>query len=292
MDTPLDEERVLKYCYEMSRGQSFPCPVITEGGIILAGNQRANAAVRAGRTTIDAYVVRCCSEEQMDDFVRRDNTRHGKPNSDEDNIHTCVWLHRKHKIPLKELCARYFGGSEKMYGRIVNANMAKTVEARLLARHIQAKLPLSTLVVMHPVADDNVLCDAYRLAYDYNMPIGQVDEMVSAICKKGSEPERQSVVLEKKAELEARVKTGVVKTDVVLMKLDSAGNVVVSRALGAASKASGYAIAVDADGRVAVAGSVVGAGVGSVVGSSAAALCERWNGARSGSPDRPADPGS
>ena len=48
------------------------------------------------------------------------------------------------------------------------------------------------------------------------------------------------------------------QADVVLMKLDSAGNVVTSRALGAASTASGYAIAVDADGRVAVAGSVVG----------------------------------
>lgn len=48
------------------------------------------------------------------------------------------------------------------------------------------------------------------------------------------------------------------QADVVLMKLDSAGNVVISRALGAASTASGYAIAVDADGRVAVAGSVVG----------------------------------
>lgn len=47
--------------------------------------------------------------------------------------------------------------------------------------------------------------------------------------------------------------------DVVLMKLDSAGKVVLSRALGAASTASGYAIAVDDDGRVAVAGSVVGA---------------------------------
>lgn len=47
--------------------------------------------------------------------------------------------------------------------------------------------------------------------------------------------------------------------DVVLMKLDSAGRVVTSRALGAASTASGYAIAVGADGRVAVAGSVTGA---------------------------------
>ncbi len=47
--------------------------------------------------------------------------------------------------------------------------------------------------------------------------------------------------------------------DVALMKLDSAGRVVATRALGAASTASGYAIAVDADGRVAVAGSVTGA---------------------------------
>ena len=57
--------------------------------------------------------------------------------------------------------------------------------------------------------------------------------------------------------------------DVVLMKLDSAGKVVLSRALGAASTASGYAIAVDADGRVAVAGSVVGALVPGASGADA-----------------------
>ncbi len=47
--------------------------------------------------------------------------------------------------------------------------------------------------------------------------------------------------------------------DVALMKLDSAGRVVTTQALGAASTASGYAIAVDPNGRVAVAGSVTGA---------------------------------
>jgi hypothetical protein len=47
--------------------------------------------------------------------------------------------------------------------------------------------------------------------------------------------------------------------DVALMKLDSAGRVVMTQALGAASTASGYAIAIDDDGRVAVAGSVTGA---------------------------------
>ena len=47
--------------------------------------------------------------------------------------------------------------------------------------------------------------------------------------------------------------------DVALMKYDSAGRLVATRALGAASSASGYALAIDASGNVAVAGSVTGA---------------------------------
>ena len=47
--------------------------------------------------------------------------------------------------------------------------------------------------------------------------------------------------------------------DVALMKYDSAGRLVATRTLGAASTASGYALAIDANGNVAVAGSVTGA---------------------------------
>lgn len=63
------------------------------------------------------------------------------------------------------------------------------------------------------------------------------------------------------ADLDAGSDTRPIKgrRDVALIKLDSAGRVVATRSLGAASTASGYAIAVDADGRVAVAGSVTGA---------------------------------
>ena len=46
--------------------------------------------------------------------------------------------------------------------------------------------------------------------------------------------------------------------DVALMKYDTAGRLVATRTLGAASTASGYAIAIDANGDVAVAGSVTG----------------------------------
>lgn len=46
--------------------------------------------------------------------------------------------------------------------------------------------------------------------------------------------------------------------DVALMKIDASGRVVATRMLGASDAASGYAIAIAADGRVAVAGSVTG----------------------------------
>ncbi|WP_305306225.1 transcriptional regulator [Brevundimonas sp.] len=47
--------------------------------------------------------------------------------------------------------------------------------------------------------------------------------------------------------------------DVALMKFDPSGRVVATRMLGASNQANGYAIAIAADGRVAVAGSVTGA---------------------------------
>lgn len=49
------------------------------------------------------------------------------------------------------------------------------------------------------------------------------------------------------------------QSDVALMKYDSAGNLVTSRLLGAASQASGFSLAIADDGRIAVAGSVTGA---------------------------------
>lgn len=54
--------------------------------------------------------------------------------------------------------------------------------------------------------------------------------------------------------------------DVALLKYDSAGNLLYSRTLGAADKATGLALAVSADGKVAVAGAVTGAMNGTTEG--------------------------
>ncbi|MCC7268531.1 MAG: hypothetical protein IT546_14505 [Caulobacteraceae bacterium] len=63
------------------------------------------------------------------------------------------------------------------------------------------------------------------------------------------------------AEVDAEVDGQTIKgqRDVALMKYDSAGTLVYTRTLGAAETASGLALAVSADGQVAVAGSVTGA---------------------------------
>lgn len=63
--------------------------------------------------------------------------------------------------------------------------------------------------------------------------------------------------------------------DVALMKFDSAGRLVATRTLGAADQASGFALAVADDGRVAVAGSVTG---GLMVAGAAGAISGRLAG--------------
>lgn len=55
--------------------------------------------------------------------------------------------------------------------------------------------------------------------------------------------------------------------DVALLKYDSAGNVIYRRTLGAAEEATGLALAIAADGKVAIAGSVKGALVGAAEGA-------------------------
>jgi len=218
LSDPLDAEFVEKYAYDMKRGVSFPAPVITRDGVILAGNQRTHAALQAGRTAIDAYVIGACSQKQIDDFIRRDNTRHGKAVTTEEKIEMCVFQHRQHGTPLRELCNNYFGDNNNMYGRIVNANAAKSVEDKLGERHITAKLPQSSLVALHPIRDTKVLCDTYNLASDFNLNTQQIDELAGEICKKGSEKERQAVIVAKKTELKTRVKTGIVTRQDVRLK--------------------------------------------------------------------------
>ncbi|WP_298747816.1 transcriptional regulator [uncultured Brevundimonas sp.] len=91
-----------------------------------------------------------------------------------------------------------------------------------------------------------------RLSQDA-LPAGVDDVRASAVGPDGS--------LWMVADVDAGSGTQPIKgiRDVALMKYDSAGRLVATRTLGAASTANGYAIAIAANGDVAVAGSVTGA---------------------------------
>ncbi|MBN9318315.1 MAG: hypothetical protein J0I28_01300 [Caulobacterales bacterium] len=86
-----------------------------------------------------------------------------------------------------------------------------------------------------------------------------LDPSISQVRKSITGPDGSVYML---AEVEgAKVEGQTLKSgqDVALMKYDSAGNLVYSRTLGAAGEASGLNLALSADGKVAVAGSITGA---------------------------------
>lgn len=218
--SPLDDQRVQQYAYAMQAGVRFPSPVLSGDFLIYAGNQRANAAIKSNRSTIDAYIITKATQDQIDDFIRRDNIRHGKSLTDEEKVQTCVELHRKHHKSIRELNDLYFGGNDKTYARIVAANQAKAVEDKLLSKNVVAvKLPTSTLASMHPIANDiNVLRDTAILALDFSLSSSQVDDIIKEIKEKPTEAERHAVVRSKRVEIETKSKGGRVQPEVTLRK--------------------------------------------------------------------------
>jgi len=215
---PADANFVAKYAYDMAHGATFPMPVITSMGILLAGVQRLSAAEDAGRKTVDAYVTKNCSDEQIADFIRRDNARHGKGTTEDERITQCVSFHKMYGRTLRDLCNQYFGGQQNMYTKLVKANEVRKVQERLLAKGIQTHLETSALAEMHQIQDDNVLCDVHRVVSDHHLNVKQVGELVSEVCSKGSESERKAVCVAKRTELEHHTKTGIVKPENALRK--------------------------------------------------------------------------
>lgn len=217
----LDEDRIEMYSFSMQAGNKFPAPVLDKDYLILAGNQRTNAAKKAGRQTVDAYVIVKADASQIDDFIRRDNTRHGKSLTEEEKIQTCVELYRKHQIPVKRLNDLYFGGNHKTYERILVANRAKQVEELLLGKNIVAsKLSTSALAAMHPLNENiNVLRETAMMTLDYDLSSAQVEDIAKLIREKKTEAERLAVVATARQELDQKTKRGVTaQPDVQLRK--------------------------------------------------------------------------
>jgi hypothetical protein len=169
--------------------------------------------LKAGRASVDGYVVSGYSQAQYDEFIRRDNTLHGKSLSEEEIIEGCVEHSRLHGDSLTSLNERFFGGNGTTYKKMVCSSQRKTVADRLSKKGVSpAKFNNAQLERMHAVVDDNVLRDIAMMAHDYRLSTEGLNEIVTAVGRKNSERERKEVVTAKKAELDERVKGVPAKT--------------------------------------------------------------------------------
>lgn len=202
----LDEDLVDQHAYKMSHGVKFPAPVLYENGTMVAGgNHRCAAAVKIGLKAIDSYVVKDATEQQVYEFIRMDNIRHGKNLSDDQKLKVCLEEHRKYGTSLRELNDKFFGGNDKWYTTLCNANRAEDVRQKLLELKLPASYATSILSALSPISNDrNVLREIGLLMSETNMTVNQVNEIVRQVQEKPTESERVQLLKEARATVKAK----------------------------------------------------------------------------------------
>jgi hypothetical protein len=195
-NNPIDEDQCQTYAFKMKAGVSFPCLVLHED-LILAGNNRTHAAILAGRTHVDAYVILKATPQQIDIFTRRDNTRHGLSLTKEELIQQCVDRHLKYDTPLSELNQEYFGGNQGTYELIKAAVATQKVADKLKAKAIDiGRLTTrASLAPLYRFRDNaNVLTSLGQVVVEFNLPQTQVKDLADKVYEGQTEEARLSIV--------------------------------------------------------------------------------------------------
>jgi len=213
-DASTDEEMVQQYANQMKSNIAFPAIVVEEKtGRVLGGVHRYSASVICGWEIISVYLVTEATQAQIDDFIRRDNCRHGKNLTEKEKIATCVELHKKYGHPVTWLNEKYFAKNPQTYEKIVLAIQAATVEDKLVELHVPVlnSMTRSTLTAMHPIVNNtNVLKEVGKLVHEYDLPINRVQEVVKEIRRCSTEATQLQSIQEKRQELYIESKKGVV----------------------------------------------------------------------------------
>lgn len=204
---PIDEDHVIVMSTQMESGHSFPAILCTPSFLILGGNQRVAACDLANVKFVDAYIVDpTTTRAQQDELCRKDNCRHGMPNSVEERIVHCVELHARDEkaYPLKKLCNDLLGGSG-MYSRLVNAWEAHEVSEALTAEKVDvANFKSNTMTRLRPLLSNRVvLRTAAIISAKCKLNDTQVIELVAAT-RAASDEASQLEVIEKYGKTHAK----------------------------------------------------------------------------------------
>jgi len=193
---PVDPDHVMAMAQGMENGRSFPAIVCTKSLFIMGGNNRVDALCLVGEGFVDAYIVDgTTTKDQIDEFCRRDNRRHGKLNTEEENIQHCIELHIKYpkKYPLIRLRDEFLGkDNKKAYAKLTTAWQARSVSDSLTDEAVDpSRLTTGALAFLHPLRQNKkVLGCAARAATKSKLNDTQVREMVSGVTALNNEAEK------------------------------------------------------------------------------------------------------
>lgn len=183
---PLSEEVVDRYQADMERGDQFPPIVARRHGkrlILIGGNHRLAAALRANLPTVAAYVTTCAPEMAVR-LTYEDNRRHGFAPSEEERLYQAVHLVNTGYSQAE--AAEVTGVHPSKVNRAVALNGADT---RATAAHINgwARMAKTTRWRLDAIRSDPVFEAAAQLCADTNMTSSDVYELVTKLNNTRSE---------------------------------------------------------------------------------------------------------
>jgi len=189
------KDAVDQYARQMEHGALFP-PIIVRQDTheVIDGNTRLYAARKAGRQTVEAFIVDVPTEEIAVDLGAAVNQTGGlRLTSDEMYRVASRWIEAG-KDP--KSIARRLGCSETQARKWRLKKTTLDRAAKLGLDEVASKLPVSTLIKLAPVTLDKPFEALLKLAVDAKSPEKQTADIVRQIGEAGSEEDAIKIINE------------------------------------------------------------------------------------------------
>lgn len=193
-------EMVTRYAQQMKAGAVFPAIVVNERGELIDGNTRRRAALKAGGSTIPAYICRDLTRLQARALSVELNQANGLP-MDESELHAYVRsaVHEGHELDSKT-CARITGVRPSTLERWkAQAHFEQRAKRGGIGDVDVAALSESVQAALNGIRLIQVLIEATSVALVARMSSSAVRAMVTRINSATSEADAISVVAAERA---------------------------------------------------------------------------------------------
>lgn len=203
---PLHEDVVMTYGAAMEAGDIFP-PIVLNGTgrklVVLDGNHRVAAADLVGYKETTAFVATKITPAAAELFTFEANARHGLPSTIEERLAQGVYLVSIGNRA-KEVARALSVPEDKLYRAIATKRGGERlvkvgVKPDLFSDHLKRRLDsVTSNVVLRPVAD---------IAIKAKLGADEINDLVVAVNKFGTEAEQLAVVEDAKVRYAGRVRS-------------------------------------------------------------------------------------